>query len=329
MSTRWLSTLTVRSKGCQTKRGRAFHRPIDLDSNAGPSPIPCEIQLSLDTEFHRGWAMDLHCCLSLRGDEMPYPFWNLEPSPTHTYPDHQSFFICFLHLLQSTTSSLFNLRSWRSLSRTSAQVFFGLPLSLAPFTSNCISFLWCIPLCSHSAAMTGISYRMSDDVKRRLMKLALYQEVVHFQMSTAYNDVRWFTKPALYSSTTYLPVQTADNDVTAVHKICTAYRLDMLHFQLLSAADEWKTVYKTCTTSSIDTLVSENCRQQWCHSSWQNLHCILTRCIFNCCLQSVMWKMVYETCTVSRHDTFSTVYCGWPANVYQSSSVLRQAQLHQ
>jgi len=33
-----------------------------------------------------------------------------EESFTH-YPDHQPFFISFLHLLQSTASSLFNLRA--------------------------------------------------------------------------------------------------------------------------------------------------------------------------------------------------------------------------
>jgi len=33
-------------------------------------------------------------------------------SPTHTYPDHQSSFICILHLLRSMESSLFNLCAW-------------------------------------------------------------------------------------------------------------------------------------------------------------------------------------------------------------------------
>jgi len=36
-------------------------------------------------------------------------------SPTHTYPDHQTSFINFLHLLQSIASSLFNLHTWRVL----------------------------------------------------------------------------------------------------------------------------------------------------------------------------------------------------------------------
>jgi len=42
----------------------------------------------------------------------------LKPVPeetfTHTYHGHQSSLICFLHLLWSTASSLFNLRSWQS-----------------------------------------------------------------------------------------------------------------------------------------------------------------------------------------------------------------------
>jgi len=33
-------------------------------------------------------------------------------SLSHIYPDHQSSFICFLHLLQSTASFLFNLHAW-------------------------------------------------------------------------------------------------------------------------------------------------------------------------------------------------------------------------
>jgi len=60
--------------------------------------------------------------------------------PTHTYPDHQSSFICFLHLLRSMASSLFNLLAWQSLCTTSVQVFFGLPLVLAPSTSYSIHF---------------------------------------------------------------------------------------------------------------------------------------------------------------------------------------------
>jgi len=49
-------------------------------------------------------------------------------SPTHTQPDHWTFFIIFLHLQQSMASSLFILRAWQSSRTTSLQVLFGLPL---------------------------------------------------------------------------------------------------------------------------------------------------------------------------------------------------------
>ena len=62
-------------------------------------------------------------------------------SPTHTYRGHQSSLICFLHLLRSMASSLFNLRAWKSFSTISLQVFFGLPLGLAPSTSYSTHFL--------------------------------------------------------------------------------------------------------------------------------------------------------------------------------------------
>ena len=52
-------------------------------------------------------------------------------STTHTYHGHQSSLICFLHLLRSMASSLFNLRAWQPFSTISLQVFFGLPLGLA------------------------------------------------------------------------------------------------------------------------------------------------------------------------------------------------------
>ena len=61
-------------------------------------------------------------------------------SPSQTYHDSQSFLTCFLHHLRSMASFLFNLRSWQSFSTISFQVFFGLPLGLAPFTSYSIQF---------------------------------------------------------------------------------------------------------------------------------------------------------------------------------------------
>ena len=53
-------------------------------------------------------------------------------SPTHTYHGHQSSLICFLHLLRSMLSSLFNLCAWQCFCKITLQVFFGLPLSLHP-----------------------------------------------------------------------------------------------------------------------------------------------------------------------------------------------------
>ena len=61
-------------------------------------------------------------------------------SPTHTCRGHQSSLICFPHLLQSMASSLFNLLAWQSFSTISVQVFFSLPLGLAPSTSYSIHF---------------------------------------------------------------------------------------------------------------------------------------------------------------------------------------------
>ena len=45
-------------------------------------------------------------------------------SPTHTYRGHQSSLICFIHLIRSMASSLFNSRAWQSFSTISVQVFF-------------------------------------------------------------------------------------------------------------------------------------------------------------------------------------------------------------
>jgi len=61
-------------------------------------------------------------------------------SPAHTYRGHQSSLVCLLHLLWSTASPLFSLHAWQSFSTTSLQVFFGLPLGLAPSTSYSIHF---------------------------------------------------------------------------------------------------------------------------------------------------------------------------------------------
>jgi len=64
-------------------------------------------------------------------------------SPTYTYRGHESSRICFIHLLWSMASSLFNHVHHASDSlcaQSLSQVFFGLPLGLAPSTSYSIHF---------------------------------------------------------------------------------------------------------------------------------------------------------------------------------------------
>ena len=71
------------------------------------------------------------------GSTSPVGQYQKKHSPTHTYPDHR---ISFIHLLQSTTSSLFSLHGWHSFWVTSLQVLFGLPLGLGPSTSYTMHF---------------------------------------------------------------------------------------------------------------------------------------------------------------------------------------------
>jgi len=61
-------------------------------------------------------------------------------SPTHTYCGHQSSLICFISLLLSMASSLFNLCAWQSFRKIYVQVLFGLSLLLAHSTSYSIHF---------------------------------------------------------------------------------------------------------------------------------------------------------------------------------------------
>ena len=60
--------------------------------------------------------------------------------PAHTHRGHQSFLICFIHLLRTMASSVFNPRALESFSTISLQVFFSLLLGLAPSTSYSIHF---------------------------------------------------------------------------------------------------------------------------------------------------------------------------------------------
>jgi len=68
-----------------------------------------------------------------------------EPIPeetfTHSHSSSSSIIpICFLHLLRSMASCLFNARALQSFSTIYLQVFFGLPPGLAPSTSYFIHF---------------------------------------------------------------------------------------------------------------------------------------------------------------------------------------------
>jgi len=68
-----------------------------------------------------------------------------EPVPEETFNHSHSSWssiipVCFLHLLRFMASSLFNPRALQSFSTISLQVFFGLPLRLAPSTSYSIHF---------------------------------------------------------------------------------------------------------------------------------------------------------------------------------------------
>ena len=58
-------------------------------------------------------------------------------SPNHIYHGHQWSLICFLHLLWSMASSMFNLCAWQSFSTICPQVFFGLWLS--GFCRGCVN----------------------------------------------------------------------------------------------------------------------------------------------------------------------------------------------
>ena len=68
-----------------------------------------------------------------------------EPVPEQTFTHSHSLWssiipICFLHLLRTIASSVFNPRALQSFSTISLQVFFGLPLGLLPSTSYSIHF---------------------------------------------------------------------------------------------------------------------------------------------------------------------------------------------
>jgi len=71
-------------------------------------------------------------------------------SPTHTYPDHQSSFISFLHLLWSIASSLFNLVLDSLFAQPLSKYSLVYPLGLAPSISYSIHFFNQSPFSFHN-----------------------------------------------------------------------------------------------------------------------------------------------------------------------------------
>ena len=107
--------------------------------------------------------------------------------PTHTYHGHQSSFICFLHLLRSVASSLFNLHTWQSFRTVSLQVFFGLPLGLAPstysihfFTQSLSSFHSTCPC--HCNLFCCSTEMISSNPRLLVSLVTLYLELLSFSL---------------------------------------------------------------------------------------------------------------------------------------------------
>ena len=97
---------------------------------------------------HNTSQLDVHACVPTRTTILQLSWilsgttgvswYQKKHSPTHTYHGDQSSLICFFHLIRSMASSLFTLCAWQSFSTICVQVFFGLPLGLAPSTSYSI-----------------------------------------------------------------------------------------------------------------------------------------------------------------------------------------------
>ena len=91
-------------------------------------------------------------------------------SPSHIYSDHQPSFISFLHLLQSTASSVFNLNAWQSFCTTSLYVLLGLSLGLELsnlysvhfFTQSLSSFHNICPHCPYYCNLLNCSTEITS-----------------------------------------------------------------------------------------------------------------------------------------------------------------------
>jgi len=96
-------------------------------------------------------------------------------SPSHTYCRHQSSLICFIRLLRFMASSLFNLHTWQSSSTISLQVFFGLPLGLAPplHTPYISSPNQCLLFAAHAHTISHSLFCCSTEIMSSKPSLSL------------------------------------------------------------------------------------------------------------------------------------------------------------
>ena len=121
----WMQT------GCQVASNPLTNKPESCYQSTQPRSI---------LQSHRRWHTQpfygsLHFVRDNPGELVQ------EETFTHSHSSWSSIIpICFLHLLRSMASSLFNPHALQSFSTISVRVFFGLPLGLAPSTSYSIHF---------------------------------------------------------------------------------------------------------------------------------------------------------------------------------------------
>jgi len=78
------------------------------------------------THMHAGTHAHMRNCfpaLWILSETTRVSWYQKKHAPTHTYRGHQSSLICFLCLLRSIASSLFNLCAWQSFSTISLFIF--------------------------------------------------------------------------------------------------------------------------------------------------------------------------------------------------------------
>jgi len=113
-----LQMLQILSKSCSKTVKFSVSgvlRRWNLARRSGPSvlvvPYPNPCTTHTYNRFTALWILSKTTQVSWHQEE--------KHSTTHTCLDHQSTFICFLHLLQSMASYLFNLHAWLSFCTTS------------------------------------------------------------------------------------------------------------------------------------------------------------------------------------------------------------------